>query len=196
MVLAAATIGFATLAASPAYSLTFQLSPPGSSVLLSNQSCLTFSSCSISAAIASGMPTGAFNLNVGDSNTFDFIRWTPHGSGLNDTFDVTATLAFLQPVGANTTGNGSGGAIAIGLGAIVGGHLNWTDVPTNVLLADGSVINIDFQDGISLLSGAITTTATVTLVSETPLPAALPLFVGGLGALGVLGWHRKRKLAA
>jgi hypothetical protein len=27
----------------------------------------------------------------------------------------------------------------------------------------------------------------------TPLPAALPLFAGGLGALGLLGWRRKRK---
>jgi hypothetical protein len=30
----------------------------------------------------------------------------------------------------------------------------------------------------------------------TPLPAALPLFVTGLGALGLLGWRRKRKAAA
>jgi hypothetical protein len=27
----------------------------------------------------------------------------------------------------------------------------------------------------------------------TPLPATLPLFVAGLGALGLLGWRRKRK---
>src|SRR5262249_14255337 len=28
--------------------------------------------------------------------------------------------------------------------------------------------------------------------TATPLPAALPLFAGGLGALGLLGWRRKR----
>ena len=28
---------------------------------------------------------------------------------------------------------------------------------------------------------------------HTPLPAALPLFASGLGALGLLGWRRKRK---
>ena len=28
--------------------------------------------------------------------------------------------------------------------------------------------------------------------AETPLPAALPLFATGLGALGLLGWRRKR----
>ena len=32
--------------------------------------------------------------------------------------------------------------------------------------------------------------------AETPLPAALPLFATGLGALGLLGWRRKRKQAA
>jgi probable HAF family extracellular repeat protein len=33
-------------------------------------------------------------------------------------------------------------------------------------------------------------------LAETPLPAALPLFATGLGALGLLGWRRKRKHAA
>jgi hypothetical protein len=33
-------------------------------------------------------------------------------------------------------------------------------------------------------------------LAETPLPAALPLFATGLGALGLLGWRRKRKAAA
>jgi hypothetical protein len=36
------------------------------------------------------------------------------------------------------------------------------------------------------LSGSLTPT-------PTPLPAALPLFATGLGALGLLGWRRKRK---
>ncbi len=33
-------------------------------------------------------------------------------------------------------------------------------------------------------------------VAETPLPAALPLFASGLGALSLLGWRRKRKALA
>jgi hypothetical protein len=32
-----------------------------------------------------------------------------------------------------------------------------------------------------------------TFIVTTPLPGALPLFVTGLGALGLLGWRRKRK---
>ena len=34
------------------------------------------------------------------------------------------------------------------------------------------------------------------IVDPTPLPATLPLFATGLGALGLLGWRRKRKQAA
>jgi hypothetical protein len=33
-------------------------------------------------------------------------------------------------------------------------------------------------------------------VTPTPVPAALPLFATGLGALGLLGWRRKRKAQA
>lgn len=33
-------------------------------------------------------------------------------------------------------------------------------------------------------------------VAQTPLPAALPLFASGLGAMGLFGWRRKRKKAA
>jgi hypothetical protein len=34
------------------------------------------------------------------------------------------------------------------------------------------------------------------IINATPIPAALPLFATGLGALGLLGWRRKRKNAA
>jgi hypothetical protein len=38
------------------------------------------------------------------------------------------------------------------------------------------------------------TTFTATIEPDaTPLPGALPLFASGFGALGLLGWHRKRK---
>jgi len=36
----------------------------------------------------------------------------------------------------------------------------------------------------------------VELTEPTPLPAALPLFATGLGALGLFGWRRKRKAQA
>jgi hypothetical protein len=36
----------------------------------------------------------------------------------------------------------------------------------------------------------------VRITDATPLPAALPLFASGLGALGFLGWRRKRRASA
>lgn len=38
-------------------------------------------------------------------------------------------------------------------------------------------------------------TGSTVSASAVPLPAALPLFGSGLGVLGLLGWHRKRKKA-
>jgi hypothetical protein len=54
----------------------------------------------------------------------------------------------------------------------------------------GEFINNSEAEG---LDNVMLTTAAVT---ATPLPAALPLFATGLGALGLLGWRRKRKARA
>ena len=45
-------------------------------------------------------------------------------------------------------------------------------------------------------SATLTLIGTGVAVAETPLPAALPLFATGLGALGLMTWRRKRKQAA
>jgi hypothetical protein len=45
-------------------------------------------------------------------------------------------------------------------------------------------------------SGTVTFNYTPTSVSATPLPAALPLYATGLGALALLRWRRKRKVQA
>jgi hypothetical protein len=46
----------------------------------------------------------------------------------------------------------------------------------------------EFRSGVGVIAG--------TADGTTPLPAALPLFATGLGALGLLGWRRKRKAQA
>ena len=48
-----------------------------------------------------------------------------------------------------------------------------------------STLSITLPDGLSIVPGPG--------VSVIPLPAALPLFGTGLGALGLLGWRRKRR---
>jgi hypothetical protein len=46
------------------------------------------------------------------------------------------------------------------------------------------------------LSSCVLNGTTGTIDPATPLPAALPLFATSLGALGLLGWRRKRKAQA
>jgi hypothetical protein len=48
----------------------------------------------------------------------------------------------------------------------------------------------------ALLPDVTTFSASLATVSATPLPAALPLFASGLGAMGLFGWRRKRKNAS
>jgi uncharacterized protein (TIGR03118 family) len=90
-------------------------------------------------------------------------------------FDPT-TGAFLGMILINVDGQTPGGLWALMFGT--GGN-------------NGSPNTLYFTDGINGeadgLFGAIT---------PTPLPAALPLFATGLGALGLLGWRRKRKAIA
>ena len=45
-------------------------------------------------------------------------------------------------------------------------------------------------------SSVVSATDLVITPATTPLPASLPLFATGLGALGLLGWRRKRKAGA
>jgi hypothetical protein len=60
------------------------------------------------------------------------------------------------------------------------------------LTADTTISALDFSFGNA--SGLLV--AGVPPTTTTPLPAALPLFASGLGALGLLGWRRKRKARA
>ena len=67
---------------------------------------------------------------------------------------------------------------------VTNGGSSATQYNTLTTLDNGSIASESFQ----ILGDANTTI--------TPLPAALPLFATGLGALGLLGWRRKRKAAA
>jgi hypothetical protein len=61
------------------------------------------------------------------------------------------------------------------------------------VLFTGSNSDPTFKTGAFGVPGA---SITITDTSATPLPAALPLLASGLGALGLLGWRKKRRTAA
>jgi hypothetical protein len=60
----------------------------------------------------------------------------------------------------------------------------------------GTVTLTSSADYIFNFSAEAQSSGTELGTSTTPLPAALPLFASGLGALGLLGWRRKRKAQA
>jgi hypothetical protein len=65
---------------------------------------------------------------------------------------------------------------------------NGTDVANSTLgLAEA------MYGGVLTTKGLFGDGAPLTLGDPTPLPAAFPLFATGLGAVGLLGWRRKRK---
>ena len=61
------------------------------------------------------------------------------------------------------------------------------------LILDGGSEFIADRFGEATDHKVVSLSATFVPVSQVPLPAALPLFATGLGALGLLGWRRKRK---
>jgi hypothetical protein len=78
--------------------------------------------------------------------------------------------------------------------------LSFSDGLTTMLLVDGYNVAIT---PLALLLGPVGDLGPVSPqfmqarfdVFQTPLPAAFPLFATGLGAMGLLGWRRKRKAA-
>lgn len=70
----------------------------------------------------------------------------------------------------------------------------------NVVLEDaaqGGGPLLQFNDGVDARStSSVSGNVQIGTASATPLPATLPLFATGVGAMGLLGWRRKRKNAA
>ena len=85
-------------------------------------------------------------------------------------------------LGADAT-VGSGGAVTL--------HADGSPPIPTVLLAETGGWQ-DVGPYFAFIPGTIYVFSDV----ETPLPAALPLFATGLGALGLLGWRRKKKAQA
>jgi hypothetical protein len=131
-----------------------------------------------------GITIGSLNISLGSTLSFDYSPSSYSAGG--------TTFA----AGELVVGGASNGACCVTLES---GNtdfylqiLNFASDPTfnqlGYVTADGSY----FFSAIGASGGSVS----VTPVSPTPLPAALPLFASGLGALGFLGWRRKRRAEA
>ncbi|MFA7433769.1 MAG: VPLPA-CTERM sorting domain-containing protein [Gemmobacter sp.] len=154
---------------------------------------------------------GGFNLNVGESTTFDlFAIWTNESAVNPDDLNaqqISVDFTLTQPSSGNATATGSTvGALSGFLGFDQGGELTWNNpTPLNFgsgntgeLLIELSEVDFNWGNWWGTSPGkkyGAQVTATVTYaVAPIPLPAAGFLMLGALGGLGLVA--RRRKNAA
>ena len=126
-----------------------------------------------------GLQANTSNQAATDVKIFSF----PSGLGLSLTapIDVFATAT----IGNNlfqTSGN-----------FIISAAFSATSPQYNLNVFNGANLGLLQNPGPPILNTRGTVSFTL---DTTPLPAALPLFASGLGAIGLLGWRRKRKAQA
>lgn len=121
------------------------------------------------------------------------------------TFDLTgydpSTVVISGAWGTDNQGleidlNGNNTGIPGLLGVIVANfdHLTTFSISTGFVSGINTLAFVIEDNGGSNAAFRAELSATASLA--TPLPAALPLFASGLGALGLLGWRRRRKAIA
>jgi hypothetical protein len=159
-----------------------------------------------------GVPAAGVTVTEGQSGstvsiTFSTTGWSVSGSQTQDTmlnYTVTAAPGFTI-VGLGAALDPPFGVVdfaetAETLGSVLVANLDVTPTNSSVSAIISSNVALQISDNLSLggsglAAGADSYTQSFT-VSQTPLPAALPLFATGIGGLGLLGWRRKRKAQA
>jgi hypothetical protein len=156
-------------------------------------------------------PASAATYNFSFTETSDLIGGN-FGSG-SGTFTTSDTA--VQYLGQTTfeitsiTGTVDGSAIVAPIGAngygayYTTGPSSLDGAGANFKTASGTSVSFFFQENLDSYRINLTSpfedglvSATFTPVSTTPLPAALPLFAGGLGMVGLLSRRRRRKALA
>lgn len=103
----------------------------------------------------------------------DFFLDVYNGETYSDQFTVSDNLGNTNTVTLTSNGNGGNALIAFPAAG------NVVTISTTDPNFDFSIDNLGFDQGLS--------------PNPTPIPAALPLFATGLGAMGLFGWRKKRK---
>ncbi len=119
----------------------------------------------------------ASSLLITLNTTLTDPTWTPTGQN-GPVFSVESGNAFPTITSVLVNGLGSPGLPCALPGMVVCSFLASDKLYINFAgwsYKDGDTVRVDFA------------------TSPVPLPAALPLFAAGLGAMGIMGWRKKRK---
>jgi len=143
---------------------------------------------------------GATSLSQGDISSWNLTINTGNGPVSLNGPGSPATSA-VNLTGSALTVVGTGLFFNYGLSTDSFFEIGTTALPNeNVVLEDASHPGgplLQFNDGVDSQSTSSESGNTqIGIASATPLPATLPLFATGLGAMGLFGWRRKRKNAA
>jgi hypothetical protein len=119
--------------------------------------------------------------------------------------DVDVYTGFTGPSsfgsgGLTLSDAGSGGEVSIWANAgdlyVPAGYTSGSPLSDTMTFDDTTLAGLGLTPGTYTYSWGATDPTFTIEIGATPLPAALPLFASGLGALGLLGWRRKRKAQA
>ena len=154
-------------------------------------------------------PAGAITYNLGSGGNFMVVGDFPETASIMLNITTTYVLPpFTAPdftavhglIGLTTS---LGGGFSVGIGNTPGQGCCTLPNPLAQIFTLERTFSIQASGGgagFTIPSDQLFVTAqsasTIVPLVPTPLPAALPLFATGLGALGLLGWRRKRKQAA
>jgi len=151
-----------------------------------------------------GTEAGYTNAAYDDFSYAGTPLFLNHGTGSNTYGDTSAPMSFVlgtnpalvpfsfQSFGGSTHAVNGG---AVSSQAAMAFYFDPTNPLTVFLLFDdsGAGPDKDFDDMVIRIDAQFLTGGSG---GTTPIPAALPLFATGLGALGLLGWRRKKKAQA
>jgi hypothetical protein len=134
-----------------------------------------------------------------ESGTGNFTIVLPPDTPMNNSGKLTLANGGLVSLnifidGQHLTANGSAeidyNYNSLSLSSFQIDNITYSGTAGNAEITSLSTVSYSFTD---TQNGANDTNGSLTFqVAPTPLPAALPLFAAGLGALGLLGWRRKR----
>jgi hypothetical protein len=166
---------------------------PSASITFAQLLSLSATFTDISGGAYGGSPRISVGLQDGANENFlhIFLGTSPNYTDSNPAAFTTAAS------GVNVIGNNDAGRYDDS--QFAGGSPFTTYAATLALMGSLSVVEFDVVlDGGWGANGnqELTLNSLDYSVAATPLPATLPLFASGLGALGLLGWRRKRKNAA
>ena len=132
---------------------------------------------------------GSATYNVGVANTLSLLWGSPDSyNTLTFWSDGNGTGTDLGSLSV-TTETGITGILPLEIQTYGHDQMTFTD-------ADGTFESVVLSSSTNAFEFADLTAGYIHTVDPAPLPPALPLFGAGLGIVGLLGWHSRRKASA